>query len=79
MGKPARAHRRVDVRELARNQDGVVSRRQLLALGVTRWQIQAELRAARWRAHGRQTVAVHTGNLADRAPYWFATFEAGPR
>lgn len=80
MPKPgARTHRRADVRVLARNQDGVVSRRQLLTLGVTRWQIRAELVAQRWRAHGRQAIAVHTGELTGRGPYWYATFEAGPR
>jgi very-short-patch-repair endonuclease len=50
-----------------------------MAAGLTRWQITAELRAARWRAHGRQTIAVHTGDLTGRAPYWCAVFEAGPR
>lgn len=65
--------------ELANAQDGVVSRRQLYAASLTRWQIAAELRAARWRAHGRQTIAVHTGDLTGRAPYWRAVFETGPR
>lgn len=60
-------------------QDGVVSRRQALAAGMTRWQIKAELRAQRWRAHGRQTLAIHTGTLVGLAPFWYATFEAGPR
>jgi len=67
------------VAAIADAQDGVVSRRQLFGAGLTRWQITAELRAARWRTHGRQTVAVHTGSLTGRAPYWHAVFEAGPR
>ena len=74
-----RRARRTGVSAIALGQDGVVSRRQLFALGLTRWQITAELRAERWRAHGRQTVAVHTGDLTGRAPYWCAVFEAGPR
>ncbi|MDF2967486.1 MAG: hypothetical protein K0Q93_1264 [Nocardioidaceae bacterium] len=74
-----RRARRTRVAELANVQDGVISRRQLYAAGLTRWQITAELRAARWRAHGRQTIAVHTGELIGRAPYWRAAFEAGPR
>ncbi len=74
-----RRARRDRVTGLAFGQDGVVSRRQLFAVGLTRWQITAELRAGRWRAHGRQTVAVHTGDLTGRAPYWSAVFEAGPR
>ena len=74
-----RARRRSQVRALARDQDGVVSRRQLVELGLTRWQVKAELRARRWRAHGRQTIATHTGDLTGTARYWSATFEAGPR
>ena len=74
-----RRARRARVAELANAQDGVVSRRQLYAAGLTRWQITAELRAARWRAHGRQAIAVHTGELTGRAPYWRAVMETGPR
>src|SRR5699024_10917634 len=37
--------RRARARELARPQCGVVSRRQLYALGVTRWAVTAEVRA----------------------------------
>jgi very-short-patch-repair endonuclease len=74
-----RRARRARVAELANAQDGVISRRQLYAAALTRWQITAELRAARWRAHGRQTIAVHSGDLTGRAPYWRAVFETGPR
>lgn len=67
------------VRDLAYAQAGVVSRRQLLGLGLTRWQIVAQLRAGRWRAHGRQTISTHTGELGAAAIRWHAVFEAGPR
>ena len=60
-------------------QEGVVSRRQLLGLGLTRWQIKAQLRAQRWKAHGRQTISTHTGDLNAAAMRWYAVFEAGPR
>jgi hypothetical protein len=60
-------------------QDGVASRRQLLALGLSRWDIAAELRAGRWRQHHRQTICVHTGPLGDRARLWHAVIEAGTR
>jgi hypothetical protein len=70
---------RVRVAELAYAQDGMLSRRQLLELGVTRWQIIAELKARRWKAHGTQSVCVHTGEPSDQAMRWFAVFEAGPR
>ncbi|MGC4940542.1 hypothetical protein [Kribbella sp. DT2] len=54
-----------------------MSRRQLLRLGWTRWQIKGELRAMRWAAYGRQTVAVHTGALSEHGSWWSAVFEVG--
>lgn len=75
----ARAARRHEIRRIADSQHGVLSRRQLYAAGVTRWELQAELRAERWRLHGRQTVATHTGDLDIMAFLWFAVAEAGPR
>ncbi len=67
------------VRDLAHAQSGVIARRQLLDAGMTRWQILAQLNARRWKAHGRQTIAVHTGDLDAASMRWFAVFEAGPR
>jgi hypothetical protein len=55
----------------------VVSRRQLFGLGLTHWQIEAELRGCRWRAHRKQTVALHTGELSETARWWSAIFEVG--
>lgn len=82
----ARAPRRAgdDVRyaaveELASSQGGIVSRRQLYALGVQRWQTKAQLRARRWKLHHKQTIAIHTGPLPEEAKYWSAVFEAGSR
>ena len=72
----ARRHRALRV---ASEQEGVLSRRQLADLGVTRWQIRAELRAGRWRAVGRQSVVTHTGPLPLAPRHWVAVFEAGPR
>jgi very-short-patch-repair endonuclease len=68
-----------DVERLAARQGGVVSRRQLLACGVPRWRTRSQVRAKRWRVHGRQTVAVHTGDLGQLALLWAGTFEAGTR
>lgn len=68
-----------EIRDLAFAQSGVVSRRQLLGCDITRWQTVANLRAGRWRAHGRQSICVHTGELDAVAQQWFAVFEAGPR
>lgn len=64
---------------LAQEQAGIVSRRQLRALGLTRWAVEAELRAGRWRGVGRQAISMHTGPLTDEARLWVAVLEAGPR
>lgn len=60
-----RAVRRRVARRKARKQGGVLARKQLARLGWTRWQIRAELGGGRWSAHGRQTVATHTGALSE--------------
>ena len=64
---------------LSRRQGGVISRRQLLDLGVPRWRTRAQVKARRWRRHHRQTIAVHTGPLPTEAQQWSAVFEAGSR
>jgi len=64
---------------LAAEQDGVISRRQLYGLDVTRWQVVANLRAGRWQRIGDQSVCVHTGPLPQRARHWAAVFQGGPR
>ena len=68
-----------EVERLALFQGGVVSRRQLHALGIRRWQTKAQVQARRWKAHHRQTIAMHTGLLPERARQWTAIFEAGSR
>jgi very-short-patch-repair endonuclease len=62
---------------LAKSQGGVLHRRQLYDAGFTRSQVKAELRARRWRAWGRQTIAVHTGVLDTTATGFRAVFETG--
>ena len=63
----------------AKPYDGVLSRRILHELGIDRYGVRAELRAQRWRAHGRQTIAMHTGELSERARPWRAVWEVGHR
>ena len=46
---------------------------------MPRWKTRAQVRARRWRAHGRQTIAIHSGPLGEIALHWAATFEAGTR
>ncbi|MCL8251832.1 hypothetical protein AERO_10595 [Aeromicrobium fastidiosum] len=70
---------RAALADVATAQTGVVSRRELHRLGVTRWMIAANLRAQRWRSHGRQSICLHTGTLAAPAARWCAVIEAGPR
>lgn len=74
-----RATRRAGVRRLAREQAEVVSRRQLYAAGITRWEIRANLEADRWQTVGSQSVVLHTGPVPEEARWWAAVFEAGPR
>lgn len=74
-----RAARRRRALRVAAQQEGVLSRRQLADLGVTRWQVRADIRAGRWRAVGRQSVVIHTGPLPIASRHWVAVFEAGPR
>jgi very-short-patch-repair endonuclease len=57
----------------------VVSRRQVYDAGLTRAEVRANLRAGRWQRTGRQTIAVHTGQLTAGARRWVAVLEAGPR
>jgi hypothetical protein len=70
---------RTALSDLATAQEGVVSRRQLHRLGITRWMITANLRAHRWRLHGRQSICLHTGELPVAAARWYAVIESGPR
>lgn len=67
------------MRALAADQGGVVSRRQVYGLGLTRAEVTAHLRAARWRRVHTQSLAVHTGPLGGVGLSWAAVFEAGDR
>lgn len=74
-----RLARRCELTALAEPQAGVLSRPQLYAAGVTRWEVRAHLRAGRWQLVGTQSVAVFTGPLPMPAREWAAVLEAGPR
>lgn len=67
------------VASLAADQDGVLSRQQLYAIGLTRSEVRCEVRAGRWRQHGRQAISVHTGELGEPAIWWCAVFEVGSK
>jgi very-short-patch-repair endonuclease len=64
--------------DAAADRDGILSRRELAALGLDRFAIRDMVSAGRWRLLGRQTVCLHTGQLSERAEWWRAVIEAGP-
>jgi hypothetical protein len=63
---------------VARHQGGVISRRQALAAGMTRSQIDARLRSGRWRGLEFGVYATFTGPLSPQARLWAALLRAGP-
>lgn len=65
--------------DVAAGQADVVSRRQAYALGVTRGEVRAHVRARRWQRVRSQSIVLHTGPLADESRWWAAVFEGGPR
>ena len=69
----------IRLRDLADQQGGVVSRIQAYAVGVTRAQVRAHVRARRWRRVGSQSLQLSTGPLTPTGRFWAAVFEAGPR
>lgn len=71
--------RRRRAERLAAEQAGIVSRRQLYALGLTRAELRANVRAHRWVKVGRQSICVHRGPLSQKALHWVAVQQAGPR
>lgn len=65
--------------QLATPTDGVISRRELRQIGISHDPIRNEVAACRWRMLGRQTVAVHSGELSAIAQWWTAIWETGQR
>jgi hypothetical protein len=64
------------LRVLATAQDDVVSRAQLLELGVDRHVVRDQVRARRWRLVGR-AIVLHRGPLTDRQRWWVAVIHVG--
>jgi very-short-patch-repair endonuclease len=67
------------VLRLAAGQGAVVSRRQLRRLGITRDEVVAHVRAARWRPLHTQSLVTHTGPVERAGLHWAAVFEGGDR
>ncbi len=66
-------------RELGGVQGWVLSRKQLYALGITRWEIRGQVRMKRWQLIGDQSVCLHNGPVEDWGHHWAAVFQGGPR
>ncbi|GAA1807539.1 hypothetical protein GCM10009795_060900 [Nocardioides hankookensis] len=69
----------VTARELAADQGGVLSRRQLYGLDITRWEVRGQVRAHRWQLIGDQSVHLTNGPLSEEGERWAAVFQGGPR
>ena len=66
-------------RELGSTQGWVVSRKQMYAAGITRWEIRGQVRMRRWQLIGDQSVCLHNGPIEDEGHHWAAVFQGGPR
>ncbi|MBA3619426.1 MAG: hypothetical protein H0W56_07540 [Acidothermales bacterium] len=62
---------------LAAEQDAVVTRAQLAALGYDRHRIRDHVRAARWRLVGKHVVVLHRGPRSERQRWWTAVLNLG--
>jgi very-short-patch-repair endonuclease len=63
----------------AEAQGGVLSRPQLYAFGITRWEIRGQVRARRWQLIGDQSVCLHNAEVSELGHMWAAVFQGGPR
>ena len=70
-------HRRAQ--QVASQQGDVISRPQLYACGITRWEARAHIRARRWQRIGDQSIALHSGPIVEVGWHWAAVFQGGPR
>lgn len=67
-----------DWRALAQAQQGLLSQRQLTALGVSRATVRNHLRARRWSQRSSSVFSVTTGPLSWEQQLWRAVLHAGP-
>lgn len=67
------------LRSLARSQDGVVRRDQLLELGVTHRHVALQVRAGRWSLLGPNVVVLSTGVLSRRQQMYAGCAHVGAR
>jgi hypothetical protein len=75
MPSPRRVHQ-PSLRSLAAAQDEVVSREQLLALGLSQGQIGAQTEARRWRQLNEAVLVLHNGPMTRRQREWAVVLSA---
>ena len=66
-------------RALGAHQGSVLSRKQLYAVGITRWEVRGQVRMCRWQLIGDQSVCLHNGPIEPWGHHWAAVFQGGPR
>jgi hypothetical protein len=64
---------------VAASQAGLVTRRQLAALGFGSDQVRGHVDAGRWVPYGRKVVALNTGPLDEQQRRWLAVLDGAPR
>lgn len=64
-------------RQASGDQDGILARAQLRALGLDRFGVRTEIRAQRWIRASPTTVATSTGALSERQQWWVSVLETG--
>lgn len=65
-------------RDLAREQAGLLSRRQLRALGVTPGEVRHHVKVGRWAIRSREVVSTTTGPLSNEQRMWMGVLHGGP-
>lgn len=56
-----------------------MSRRQLYACRITRYEVRGQVRSGRWQLVTDQVVALHNGDISEPGHRWAAVISAGPR
>ncbi|ADU49709.1 hypothetical protein [Intrasporangium calvum] len=78
VARRARTRARQDLaRGAAESSGSVVSRTLLRDAGLSYLDIRSEVAAGRWRTHGLQTVALHSGDLTVEEHRWRIVWETG--
>ena len=72
-----RAERAGRAAALAADHDGVVHRKDLRAVGISRADVRSEVAAGRWTTRGIHTLQIGTGPLSAEAERWRAVWESG--